>query len=81
MTPPSQFERVAKVAEVAWLNHNVILFDGKMWCRSKTRRSFLCRLSKTNIRKGEMAWRPLSNGGDRMYRISDEYLNKTFPRA
>ena len=46
-------------------------FGNQLWARCRMRKAHICQILKRTIRKGEQAYRPVTNKGNRMRRISE----------
>jgi len=42
----------------------------QIWVRAKMRKEWKCRVTEQPIRKGDIAWRPVTDANNRMHRIS-----------
>ncbi len=50
-------------------------YGRQIWSRCKVRKIWDCKASEKRIRPGEGAWRPVTNGQNRMHRISNFGMN------
>lgn len=42
-----------------------------IWDRGTARKVSICQVTGEEIKKGDSSWRPITNGNNRMHRISD----------
>ena len=51
-----------------------IRWGRQMWSMSKVRKDHLCAITGTKIKKGEYAYRPITNAGNRYERITKAFF-------
>ncbi len=76
MTPSAQQERDAVLAKGAGerLSEELYGIRGLLWSRCKLRKWAECGVSGEDIEPGSLAYRPISNGNQRMRRVSIEAM-------
>lgn len=62
-------------APVKW-SDGLVVFAGHLWTKGRARKTARCHLSGMGIAKGDEVWRPLTNGNERMRRISALAMNR-----
>lgn len=48
----------------------------QLWALAKTRKETVCASDGISIKKGEMAFRPVTNGANRGHRIAQKSMNR-----
>jgi hypothetical protein len=51
-------------------------YGKQLWSTGKCRKDFVCQITGKNIPKGSVAYRPITNGYNRMHRISEDGMKK-----
>lgn len=51
-----------------WVPYGLATIDGQAWARCKARKASRCILSGYEIRPGDLVYRPIGNGANRMQR-------------
>ena len=65
------------------LDDNIVVMSSEqygeqLWSKCKTRKSFTCKEYNIKLPAGTMAYRPQTNGYNRMERISEHAMKTTF---
>lgn len=64
----------AAIVALEWIAPKGIKRD--LWTRQKLRKSVKCAVTSRAIETGGQAWSPVTNGNNRMDRISDEGMTR-----
>ena len=51
------------------------VYAGQIWMRCKARKHTTCAVTDVEIKPGDMAYRPMTNAHNRMYRIAAAVLD------
>jgi hypothetical protein len=51
-------------------------FGRQVWTKAKTRKVWECEVCRKRIEKGQVAYRPITNGYNRMCRICEECMEQ-----
>jgi len=52
------------------------LYGKQFWTKCKLRKDPWCAMCETKLKKGDIAFRPQTNGGNRMVRICENCIKK-----
>jgi hypothetical protein len=64
------------IVRLRWTNsRSISRWDDMLWTKVKLRKERKCAVTGAMIQKGSVAWSPVTNGNNRMDRISQEGID------